>query len=466
MSTEQALLADIQANPDDEAPRLVYTDWLQEHGQTERAEFMRVQTALGDAPEDREAYLELRARESALLEEHGKEWFGPLKKLGVLSWTLRHGLVAGVTMHGRSFLNHGEELFRLAPVHAVALRGSTPILRELEECPLLERLWGLDLSAIRWFGKGDVPRVLSPRLAGLRWLDLSNGPLESAGVRALADLPHLSGLRRLVLRNVWLGEEGARVLAGHIDYPRVYAKKVNLSGLVALDVRDNTIYAEGFCELVHSPHLAGLRELALTASTAKSSEELDESRYLRKLTTLRISGDFSEGIGLLLCCQFIKRLRVLDLGQTRATDEHAQEIATDGRLRELRHLGLGGNFIDDGLRALGASTRLPRLRRLDLSGNCITDAGVEALCASTPAKGLRELDLSDNRITDPGALALAGSPLLRQLEGLNLEGNLIGRKTVLALHRAAAEACLPRHEGDGSGLVLGWWRPERLEGVE
>jgi len=44
-----ALLRTILANPGDDAPRLVLADWLQEHGQTERAEFIRVQCALAQS---------------------------------------------------------------------------------------------------------------------------------------------------------------------------------------------------------------------------------------------------------------------------------------------------------------------------------------------------------------------------------------------------------------------------------
>lgn len=43
MTDGNALLAAILANPDEDTPRLVYADWLQENGQDERAEFIRVQ---------------------------------------------------------------------------------------------------------------------------------------------------------------------------------------------------------------------------------------------------------------------------------------------------------------------------------------------------------------------------------------------------------------------------------------
>jgi len=42
---DEAFLEDIIAHPRDDAPRLIYADWLDDHGQGERAEFIR-QSAL------------------------------------------------------------------------------------------------------------------------------------------------------------------------------------------------------------------------------------------------------------------------------------------------------------------------------------------------------------------------------------------------------------------------------------
>jgi uncharacterized protein (TIGR02996 family) len=46
MSQQEGILAAIQEAPDDDTPRLVYADWLAEHGDPERAEFIRVQCEL------------------------------------------------------------------------------------------------------------------------------------------------------------------------------------------------------------------------------------------------------------------------------------------------------------------------------------------------------------------------------------------------------------------------------------
>jgi len=56
VNDEAAFTAAILAEPDEDTPRLVYADWLQEHGREERAEFIRAQVLLakleaGEPPE-------------------------------------------------------------------------------------------------------------------------------------------------------------------------------------------------------------------------------------------------------------------------------------------------------------------------------------------------------------------------------------------------------------------------------
>ncbi len=51
MTDRDALLRAICENPDDDAPRLIYADWLDEHGDPRQAEFIRVQIELARIPE-------------------------------------------------------------------------------------------------------------------------------------------------------------------------------------------------------------------------------------------------------------------------------------------------------------------------------------------------------------------------------------------------------------------------------
>lgn len=79
----------ILSHPDDDTPRLTYADRLEEEGELERAEFIRVQVELARAPKAGvqvrtgtgmefvvPGYAALRSRERALFDAHGAEWFG------------------------------------------------------------------------------------------------------------------------------------------------------------------------------------------------------------------------------------------------------------------------------------------------------------------------------------------------------------------------------------------------------
>jgi uncharacterized protein (TIGR02996 family) len=52
MSAEAAFLEALKATPADDTARLVYADWLDEHGRAQEAEYMRLTTALAHAEQD------------------------------------------------------------------------------------------------------------------------------------------------------------------------------------------------------------------------------------------------------------------------------------------------------------------------------------------------------------------------------------------------------------------------------
>jgi uncharacterized protein (TIGR02996 family) len=79
MSDATALLAAIRAAPKDDAPRLIFADWLDENGRPARAEFIRVQCALA-----RKNSPALRRREAALLAAHYSTFAYPLATSGLL----------------------------------------------------------------------------------------------------------------------------------------------------------------------------------------------------------------------------------------------------------------------------------------------------------------------------------------------------------------------------------------------
>src|SRR5262249_52401492 len=66
VSTHEAFLAAVLETPDDDTPRLIYADWLDEHGEPERGELIRLQCALAKMREGERARVALEKREREL----------------------------------------------------------------------------------------------------------------------------------------------------------------------------------------------------------------------------------------------------------------------------------------------------------------------------------------------------------------------------------------------------------------
>ena len=74
MRDREAFLSAILAHPDDDLPRLVFADWLDEHGDPARAEFIRLQCELARLPARARRRTALERREAELLETHKTGW--------------------------------------------------------------------------------------------------------------------------------------------------------------------------------------------------------------------------------------------------------------------------------------------------------------------------------------------------------------------------------------------------------
>ena len=62
MHDERAFLREIANDPENPAARLIYADWLEEHGACDRAEFLRLETELTGMSPTEPAFLKLNAR--------------------------------------------------------------------------------------------------------------------------------------------------------------------------------------------------------------------------------------------------------------------------------------------------------------------------------------------------------------------------------------------------------------------
>src|SRR5579883_2713990 len=75
MIDADSFLRVIAAEPENDAARLVYADWLDEHGEADRAEFIRLQCG-----PDRDRPATVR-RADELHRDHGKQWEAPFRTL-------------------------------------------------------------------------------------------------------------------------------------------------------------------------------------------------------------------------------------------------------------------------------------------------------------------------------------------------------------------------------------------------
>ncbi len=209
----EALWAAVRAEPDDDDVRLVYADWLQEHGDP-RGELilLQVRAARGKAsPSD-----ERRAR--ALLKEHRDEWLGEL------------ALVLTGTKFERGFLDEASVAQNAAaPEQAWARAPGSPLLATLRS-----------LEQGRSNARHYQSLVCSPHATNLRRVDVSGKPL----LDALCDGPPRA-IEELVFTKL-VGKDGLRRVAASAAFPRLERLHVPVRADVARVFEQ--LRASGLCE--------------------------------------------------------------------------------------------------------------------------------------------------------------------------------------------------------------------------
>jgi uncharacterized protein (TIGR02996 family) len=223
---ESAFIAEVLAAPDDDAPRLVWADWLEEHGDP-RAELIRTQCELSRTAFKNRRRTALEDVESRLLREHYDAWVLPLRQLGAKGVDLRRGFVEQIEITAADLLAQAERLFAVAPL----LRG----LRIYAVNGHLRQLAGLE------------------QLECIEFLDLRFNGIGDTGVTILTDSPHIHRLRQLHLAGNHVSEQGVLQLAS----------TMRLAKLVALDLSFNRFGDPGASYLLYSPALRSLQSLDL-----------------------------------------------------------------------------------------------------------------------------------------------------------------------------------------------------------
>jgi uncharacterized protein (TIGR02996 family) len=156
----------IADNPDDDLLRFAYADWLEEQGDRDRAEFIRLRVELS-RQQTKDA--EKRHRAESLLEAHRLRWLGALIDAAPENeWGFYRGLPEELSIQGRELT--------------------------LDE---LSRLVG------------------SPHLTRLTYLHLEGMEIGPNGAVALALSPHLKRLAKLLIYGTGIGDRGPSRCRNH-----------------------------------------------------------------------------------------------------------------------------------------------------------------------------------------------------------------------------------------------------------
>jgi uncharacterized protein (TIGR02996 family) len=362
-TSEDELLAAIRAEPDSDAPRLVYADWLLEHGDVlgEHIELsIRLRTLAEDDPRRHAIHERIRA-----IAMHKRWW----RELGS-AWGEDRGMCSGLSL--------GE--------------------RELD-ASLLPRLRRTVLRNLRIQFDGDVSaRAIDALCAALpltrlHQLTIDHGRVAPRLLAQILAVPALADLRELRVQTMTIGDDGARAIA-EAALPRL--ARLELHGLGSVgDVGDHGAHA------IANARLPSLRTLELPANRvgARGAHELLDGRLAIEELDLARNALTRAEIVALLGAPAVPRLLALGLAGLPLNAAVLDALATSPRLTHLRRLSLARADTPSGidLRAIDRIARSPHLSSdlvLEIDGHALAlrsevfpdPAG--ALWVSEPPKAL------------------------------------------------------------------------------
>jgi uncharacterized protein (TIGR02996 family) len=447
LSDRDAILAAIRDNPEEDTPRLMFADWLDEEGGEEnaaRAEFIRLQCELARLAEDgsdsQPVYEFIRDRDwvtrpaadwpliddginrriafsvrsEDLFRRHGAAWMPKLpKKYGVEWVALKHDWLSSCCDRGfphririgslRKVKEIAPRLRAAAPAAALVTNDFTAeTVEQLADAGLLGWVCGLDLTDNCAAGLRALGR--RPEAAAVRSLSAAYRRDRESGIpAALADSPHWTGLRALDLSEATTDDEGARLLFS-------------------------------------APNLRSLRRLSL-------------------------HGDYNwlEPTARALAASRFANLISLRLASTNSSNTLAEVLAGSPAFASLRTLDLpDGNMTERGLTALLTSPHLANVAFLGVERNLYAGVDAAKLAEASPGS-LRMFHAHGCRFRTADVKALARCPRLRTLWYLDLDDNNLGTPAVRELVRGCKDWCPPilwltrnRIDDRGAELLAKW----------
>lgn len=385
MDDRAALYAAILAHPDEDTPRLVFADWLEENGEEKYAAFIRKQIELAKVPKWDAASVGAWYGDRDALTGRGHELFQPKLPDGLKYPPLtsfRRGFPWHVETYGVGpFLTHAAWLVTQFPLQALTVRPEEGRWRE-----------PMDLSEL----------LASPHLARLKQLNFTLARLTPETVRQLQGCPHLASVTQMAFAFAGLNVLGQAELFRPPLIDRLESLRFESCSIEWGDLAASVIAARG-------PHR--LKRFVVTEDSPRyfRPSPVFESSLLHGLEEFEITcydmGE--EGYRALCESPVVSGLESLTLNRTHPGVHGIKALAGCAALLSLKRLRLLSNRIGPvAAKNLARSPHLPALQVLDLQGNPLGDKGALALAEAPWLANLIELDLSSCDIGNAGANAL------------------------------------------------------------
>lgn len=308
----------ILRRPDDDTPRLIYADWLEEQGDL-RSELIRLQCELAALPAGDPAGAPLTVAIEKLLPACEQLWRQETGIGHVSQVRFDRGFVSELRMLASFFVEQSGNLFRSAP-----MLSRVTLVDPLDQLPQVAAVEGLNqLKALGFEGRLDLGDVYTI------------GRAES-----------FSSLSSMEFHHCQLGEVGARELGRSKVFPT----------LQNLTIGFDTVRDAGAVDLTNGRTFPSLQSLALTHCQigALGVRALANAPRLGELRSLVLNGNrIDDGaISSLAVHSKTGRLEELDLADNAIGDAGAEILANTPHLVDLRKIDLRGNRIGSSARTL------------------------------------------------------------------------------------------------------------------
>jgi uncharacterized protein (TIGR02996 family) len=405
------LLAEVLADPDSDAPRLVYADWLTDQGDP-RGDFIHKQLRLAHTAEADPGYSALYAETERLWLRHGRGWSPPVEGWGpAIALRARRGLLDEVSLRlsdkkpvaplpalarGAPLraawlyldgLTWSEVLWSLEGVRLRELHMERPYGGYREEDPVPGALSGLTALGLTCESLDtNPPGVLLSMIEGarLRALSIAGSELGGQDLEPLVEAGLFEHLEHLDLSQVRAGPALvypliARVRPRRLGLPSFFALPRQLEEHLDWPLEALHLQGEATFGLLCSPHLHGLRHLSIGAEPLADLAQRERSLPFPRLTRLRLWRSYATGalLGALGRCSALATLRRLDLCGFWGEQE-LRALLSSPHLHQLVALSLP-SFGDDDALALAQWPGLAHLCRLSLRCPQLGERGVRAL---------------------------------------------------------------------------------------